>query len=159
MTKKAREKRPADQPESEKLKEFEQKLEDIANKPRDSRDQLRQRLAEMQKLEEQIKERGKQQMDKSRSVKNQLQQLDQQAQKSKDGPTKDLEKALAQGDFNKAKEELDKLTEKMKKQRADREGQGADEGPARQDAKEPRTPGPEQGQGGRTPEARPRRQA
>jgi hypothetical protein len=114
LKKKAIQKRPGDEPQTEKAKEFEAELDKIASRPRDTRDQLRQRMAEMQKLEDDIKERKNQQLDKSKSIKQQLQQLDRQAQKSKDGPTRDLEKALAQGDMNKAKDEMDKLAEKMR---------------------------------------------
>jgi hypothetical protein len=114
LKKRPREKRISEPPDSEKFKELEMRLEEIANRPRDTRDQLRQRMAEMQKVEDDIKERQQQLLDRSRSMKNQLQQLDQQAQKSKDGPANDLEKALAKGDLGKAQEELDKLTEKMR---------------------------------------------
>jgi hypothetical protein len=101
-------------PASEKLKEFEMELDKIANRPRETKDQLRQRLADIQKTEDAIKERQRQVMDKSRSLKNQLQQLDQQAQKTKDGPANDLEKALAEGNLAKAQEAADKLMEKLK---------------------------------------------
>ena len=99
---------------SEKLKEIESKLEEIANKPRENRDQVRQRMAELQQLEDDVKDRQKQLMDKSRSLKQQLQQMDQQGQKSKEGPANEMEKALAEGDVNKAQKELDKLVEKIK---------------------------------------------
>jgi hypothetical protein len=114
LKKRPRERRVNEPPDSEKFKELEMKLEEIANRPRDTRDQLRQRMAEMQKAEDDIKERQQQLLDRQRSMKNQLQQLDQQAQKSKDGPANDLEKALSKGDLGKAQEELDKLTEKMR---------------------------------------------
>lgn len=114
LKKRPRDKRINEPPDSEKFKELEMKLEDIANRPRDTRDQLRQRMAEMQKVEDDIKDRQQQLLDRTRSMKNQLQQLDQQAQKSKDGPANDLEKALAKGDMAKAQDELDKLTEKMR---------------------------------------------
>jgi uncharacterized coiled-coil DUF342 family protein len=114
LKKRPRAQRLNEPPDSEKFKELEMKLEEIANRPRDTRDQLRQRMAEMQKVEDDIKERQQQLLDRTRSMKNQLQQLDQQAQKSKDGPANDLEKALSKGDLGKAQEELDKLTEKMR---------------------------------------------
>jgi len=113
LKKRAKPKRdPADM--SEKLKEIESKLEEIANKPRENRDQVRQRMAELQQLEDDVKDRQKQLMDKSRSVQQQLRQLDQQGQKSKEGPANELEKAMAEGNLNKAQQELDKLVEKMK---------------------------------------------
>src|SRR5262249_52442949 len=103
-----------DEPETAEAKRIEAELDKIANKPRDTKDQLRQRMAEMDKLADEIKEKQQSTMDKQKSLKQQLKQMEQQAQKSKDAPTRDLEKALAQGDFNKAKDEMEKLAEKMK---------------------------------------------
>ena len=113
LKKKAREKTPGE-PNSEQLERIEAELDKIANRPRDTREQLKQRIKEMQQLEDDIKDRQKQMMDKTRSLKQQLQQMDQQGQKNKDGPAKDLEKALADGDMNKAHDEIEKLAEKMR---------------------------------------------
>jgi len=115
LRKKTRERSPDDPEPSEEIKRIEAELDKIASRPRDNREQLKQRLKEMQNLEDEIKDRQQKAMDKSRSMKQQLQQLDQQSQKNKEGsPTKDLEKALGDGDMAKAKEEVDKLAEKMR---------------------------------------------
>jgi uncharacterized phage infection (PIP) family protein YhgE len=102
---------------SEELKQIEMKLEEIANKPRNTQEQLRERIKEMTALEDLLKDREKELADKNRSLKEKLQQLDNLAAKeaSKDGPAKDLQKALAQGKLNQAKEEIEKLAEKLKK--------------------------------------------
>lgn len=113
LKKKVRDKVKSEQP-SEEVQRIEAELDKIANKPHDTREQLKQRIKEMQALEDEIKDKQKQSMDKQRSLKQQLQQMDQQTLKNKDGPAKDLEKALSDGDFNKAHNELDKLAEKMK---------------------------------------------
>jgi uncharacterized coiled-coil DUF342 family protein len=114
LKKKQRDRQPGDPPVSEKLKEIEAELDKIASKPRTTREELRQRLAEIQKVEDDVKDRQKQLLDKTRGLKNQLRQMDQQAQKSKDNPARDLEKALAKGDFAKAQDEAEKLMEKLR---------------------------------------------
>ncbi|MBL8796654.1 MAG: hypothetical protein JNM56_22320 [Planctomycetia bacterium] len=115
LRKKSRERAPDEPEPSEEIKRIEAELDKIASRPRENREQLKQRLKEMQNLEDEIKDRQQKMMDKSRSMQQQLQQLDQQAQKNKEGsPTKDLEKALGEGDLAKAKEEVDKLAEKMR---------------------------------------------
>lgn len=114
LKKTAARKKNGDEPQTEEAKRIEAELEKIANKPRENRDQLRQRMAEMDKLADEIKERQQTTMDKQKSLKQQLQQMEQQSQKSKDAPTRELEKAMAQGDFNKAKDEMEKLAEKMR---------------------------------------------
>src|SRR5262249_29883496 len=50
----------------------------------------------------------------SRSLKQQLQQMDKLMQKSfNDGPAKDLDKALSEGKFDQAKEEIERLVKKL----------------------------------------------
>jgi uncharacterized coiled-coil DUF342 family protein len=88
---------------AEELKQIDAKLEEIAKRPRNTQEQLRERIREM--------------ADKNRALKEKLKQLDNLAAKeaSKDGPAKDLQKALAQGKLDQAKEEIEKLAEKLKK--------------------------------------------
>lgn len=113
----------AERPKSEKLQEIEADMEKIANKPRGSREQVRERAKEISALQEKAKERKKELADKSRSLKQQLKEMNRQSQQqqSQDGPAKDLQKALAEGNFEKAQEEAEKLAKKL------REGQLGDE--------------------------------
>src|SRR5439155_12686638 len=53
------EKKPADQPKSEELERLIAELDKIANKPHDSRDQIRERVKEMSALEDQMKAQEK----------------------------------------------------------------------------------------------------
>ena len=117
LIKKKNEKPQVSKEMSEELKQIEMKLEEIANRPRNTQEQLRERIKEMTALEDLLKDREKDMADKNRSLKEKLKQLDNLAAKeaSKDGPAKDLQKALAQGKLNQAKEEIEKLAEKMKK--------------------------------------------
>jgi hypothetical protein len=102
---------------SEELKQIEAKLEEIANRPRNTQEQLRERIKEMTALEDLLKDREKELGEKNRALKEKLKQLDNLSAKeaSKDGPAKDLQKALSQGKLGQAKEEMEKLAEKLKK--------------------------------------------
>jgi uncharacterized coiled-coil DUF342 family protein len=117
LTKKKTEKLPKNKEMAEDLKQIEAKLEQIANRPRDTKEQLRDRIKEMTALEDALKNREKELADKNLALKQQLQNLDKITAKEtpKDGPAKDLEKALAQGKLEQAKQELEKLADKLSK--------------------------------------------
>jgi len=117
LIKKKTEKPQVSKEMSEELKQMEMRLEEIANRPRNTQEQLRERIKEMTALEDLLKDKEKEMADKNRSLKEKLRQLDNLAAKeaSKDGPAKDLQKALAQGKLAEAKQEIEKLAEKMKK--------------------------------------------
>jgi hypothetical protein len=110
------EKKPTDQPKSEELERLIGELDKIAGKPRDTKEQIRERVKEMTALEEQMKLREKEMAEKARSLKEQLRRLDVSTQKDGDGPAKDLQNALAKGDLNKAKEEIERLNKRLQKQ-------------------------------------------
>jgi hypothetical protein len=114
-------KKPADKPlpnkmKSEELKELEAELEKIANRPTDTKEQVRERIKEMTALEDAMKAREKEMAEKSRSLQKQLKQLDHMVNQKDltEGPAKDLQKALAEGKLDKAREEIEKLARKMK---------------------------------------------
>jgi hypothetical protein len=114
LKKRAAEKREAGKHKSEELERLEAELEKIANKPRETKEQLRERIKEMTALEEQMKNREKELAEKSKSLKSQLQQMDKLSEKGmKDGPAKDLDKALSEGKLDKAKEEIERLIKKL----------------------------------------------
>jgi uncharacterized coiled-coil DUF342 family protein len=101
-------------PKSEKLKEIEAEMEKIANRPRETREQVRERIKEMTALEDKVRDHQKQLADKSNTLKKQLQELNRQSEKNQlDGPANDLQKALADGDLKKAKDEMEKLAKKL----------------------------------------------
>jgi hypothetical protein len=112
---KKRSQEPRDgKPKSEELEKFEAELEKIANRPRDSKDELRERIKEMTALEDAMKSREKEMADRSRSLRQQLQQMERLAQNSQgEGPAKDLHKALAEGKLDQAKEEIEGLAKKL----------------------------------------------
>lgn len=109
-----REAKATDKQRSEEIERLEQELTKIANRPRETKEQLRERVKEMTDLENQMKQREKQLQEKMQSVKQQLKQMDKlSGQSSKDGPAKDLEKALSEGKMDQARQEIEKLIKKV----------------------------------------------
>lgn len=100
---------------SEELKRIETELEQIANRPRNSKDQLKERVKEMTALEDRLKARERELAERTEAMRRQLQQIDRAAgkQASQEGPAKDFQKALSDGKFDKAREELEKLAKKL----------------------------------------------
>ena len=114
LKRKKNEKNTAENPKSEDLEKLEAELDQIANKPRNTKEEVRERIKEMTSLEQQMKEKEKDMTDRSRALKQQLQKLDKMAAaQGAEGPTKNLEKSLAQGKFDKAKEEIERLAKQL----------------------------------------------
>jgi septal ring factor EnvC (AmiA/AmiB activator) len=116
LKKKPTEKKPRERALSAELKRIEAELDQIANRPRATKEQLKERIKEMTALEDQLKNREKDMAERAKSLQQQLKQLDRTADKSgnQDGPAKDLQKALSDGKLDKAKEELEHLSKKLK---------------------------------------------
>jgi uncharacterized coiled-coil DUF342 family protein len=126
LKKRPAEKRPAERPMSDELKRIDAELDQIANKPRSTKEELKERIKEMTALEDRLKNRERDLADRTRSLRQQLQQMDRMANKSgnQDGPAKDLKKALSEGKMDKAAEELERLAKKIKEnQLSEREKQ------------------------------------
>jgi hypothetical protein len=101
---------------SERVQEIEAEMEKIANKPRDTEKQVRERMKEINQTMDKAKDYQKDQ-NKTKNMQQQLKDINQQAQKenaTKDGPGKDMQDAMAKGDFEKAKKEMDELAKKIK---------------------------------------------
>jgi hypothetical protein len=116
-------KKPASQPnpdqvKSEALKELEDELDRIANKPFDTKDQLRERVKELTEKEEKTKSLEQKLADKNQRLKQQLKQLDRMVKK--DGPADKLRDALEKGNFKDARDEVERLQKKL--QGKDQEG-------------------------------------
>jgi hypothetical protein len=118
--KKAAEERKADNTEhSKEMKELIEELDKLAAKPLDptNAEQVRERIAEMRNLEQKMKERAhelKAEAQKNDALRQLLEKLGEDGKRLKEGPAKDFEDALIKGDFNKAKEALDKIAKDMK---------------------------------------------
>lgn len=107
--------KPSDRIKSEDLKRLEAKLDDIAKQPRDNAKQMRERIKDISPLEEEVKKLERDRTEKARMLQQQLQSKDGMMPNDvpKDGPAKDLTKALSEGDLEKAKKELDQLAKKL----------------------------------------------
>src|SRR5437660_1644954 len=101
----------AEKPKSEELKRLEAKLDEIAKLPRETTQQLRERVKDLTPLEEEIKKLERERAERAKALQQQLSQKDKLMPNDvpNNGPAKDLQKALADGNLEQAKEELDKL--------------------------------------------------
>lgn len=105
---------------SKEMKELEAEWDKLVKQPLDakSEEKVRERVNEMRNLEQKMKERIsdlKSQANKADQLKKLLEKLSEQGNKKlKDGLAKDFEDALSKGDFQKAKEVLDKLSKDLK---------------------------------------------
>ena len=130
LKKEARAKDP-DRPgeKSDEQKRLEEDLERIFGKPRDTQDQVARRAEEMEALKKDInvlkKDLAEKAAEKAQALKDQLKQAERLTNKqdTKDGPAKDLEKALKDGDLNKAREEIEKLAKKLQNKELSKEEQ------------------------------------
>lgn len=115
LAKKTREKiEPIDAKKSEDLERLEAELEKIANRPHNTKEEVKERIKEMTALENEMKNHEKDMANKMRSLQSHLQQLDRQGQKGdEDGPAKDLQKALAEGKLDRAREEIERLSKRL----------------------------------------------
>lgn len=102
-------------PRTEEIERLEMKLEEIANRPRKTKDELRERVKEMKGLEDRMRKREQELANKLDSRDQALKKLDKMNEGAKDGPAKDLQKALSQGNMDQAKEALDKLSKQIDK--------------------------------------------
>jgi hypothetical protein len=117
MQKKDRARKPDDRPRSKELERLEGELDKLAHKPVETRDQARALVKDMTEVEDQIKKREKELARRADALKEQMKQAERLSKKKdKDGPARDLGKALGQADFKKAKDEADRLRKKLEGQ-------------------------------------------
>jgi septal ring factor EnvC (AmiA/AmiB activator) len=107
--------KPGERMKSEDLMRLEAKLEEIAKQPRDTTKQLRDRIKDLTPLEEEMKKLERQRAEKAQALQQALQQKDRMMPNDvpQDGPARDLQKALAEGDLDKAKSEVEQLAKKL----------------------------------------------
>jgi uncharacterized coiled-coil DUF342 family protein len=112
--KKALEKKKDEKPKGEKGAVFDDDLQKILNKDRKTEDDVRDQFKEITELKDKVKKDQDDLKDRADAMRDQLQQLNKNAgSNAKDGPAKEMQKALEKGDFKKAQDELDKLRKKM----------------------------------------------
>jgi hypothetical protein len=121
LAKKDKQPKPEDPLKTAKIKELDEDIDQLLGKPRDNQDQLRERVKNSAEMEDKIKDDIKNRDDKADAIKEQLQQMDRLSKKDKNnpaegknGPGDELKKAVDQGDLEKAKDEMDRLSKKLK---------------------------------------------
>jgi hypothetical protein len=115
-----RKKKAKDDVKEEDLARIEAEVEKFARKPRETRDQVRQRINDAAALEDEIRRRQKERADRVDAFKEQMKQVERLARKKRDkdneGPAKGAAGAVAQGDMAKAAEEFDRLGKQLEKE-------------------------------------------
>ncbi len=104
---------------SPELKKIEAEIDKMLSNPHDSKDEVREAIKKGDDLLDDIKKAQKEKADQARALKEQLRQMERAQQKEdlekkEQGPAKDMQKALGQGDLAKAQEEADELAKKLK---------------------------------------------
>jgi uncharacterized coiled-coil DUF342 family protein len=110
------------QNKSEKLKDLESELEKLGdkfNKDREPNDstKAREKVTELTKMEDKLKQLNDEKFQKLSKLDQKMQELERLNRDPdfNDGPAKELNDALSKGDLKKAKEEVDELKKKAKK--------------------------------------------
>jgi hypothetical protein len=108
-----------ERPKSAELKKIEAEIDKMLSNPHETKDQVREDIKKGDALLDDLKKQDKEQAERARALKEQLQQLERAQKKedlakNKDGPAKDMKKALGDGDLAKAKKEADELAKKLK---------------------------------------------
>jgi len=123
-------KRELDPEEAEKLKELDDAWKKLIEKPQPKTDEeVRERVREIRTIEEQLKERAsdmQQDADKESELKailNRLDELQPKDKKLSDGPVREFEEALKDGEFDKAEDIIDKLQKKLQNKELDQKQQ------------------------------------
>lgn len=100
----------------EKLKAFQNKFPPDDDKFADSPERARDRLPDLNKLEQDTRKFVEEKADKLEQMKDKLGELDKLSKDEKfpEGPAKSLTDALAKNEIDKAKEEVDQLSKKLK---------------------------------------------
>jgi hypothetical protein len=110
-----RAKKPDDRPKSGELERLEAELDRLAQKPRDTKEQARELVKDLTNAEEQVRKREKELADRVDALKAQMKQAERlsQQKEKKDGPAKNLDKALDQADLKKAQQEAERLGKQL----------------------------------------------
>jgi hypothetical protein len=112
--KKSLAKKQAEKTKPEPGDPFDDELQKILAKKRETQEEVRDRFKEITELKEKLKKDQDDLKDRAQAMKEQLQQVNKNAGgNGKDGPAKEMQKALEKGDFKKAQEELEKLKKKL----------------------------------------------
>ncbi len=114
LQKKGERKPAADKPKSDELQRLEAELDKLAKKPHETREQAREVVKDLTDVQDQVHKREKELAERADALREQMRQLDRlQKKQAKEGPARNLERALDRADFKKAKEEADRLGKQL----------------------------------------------
>jgi hypothetical protein len=121
--KKALQKRPqprpgVDRPRSPELEKMRDAGDKISRQPTDTREQAQNVVKDLGTLEEEMRKRDKELAQKNQALREQLKQVERLGDKDKDkkkpdGPGKEFQKALDNGDFQQARDEAERLAKQL----------------------------------------------
>lgn len=102
----------------EDLEKINADLEKFTRKPRETREQVRERIKDAVAIEDEIRRRQQEQAERVDAFKEQMKQAERLARKKREqpkGPGDKLANALARGDMDRAADELQRLSKEMQK--------------------------------------------
>lgn len=114
---KAKEKKAVDPIRAEEMERINQEIEKFTRAPRDTREEVRDRIKDATSLEEQIRREQQEQAERIDAFKEALKQMERLSRKNreeqKQGPANQAADALAQGDMRQLQEELQRLSRQL----------------------------------------------
>jgi hypothetical protein len=106
-------------PDAKELEKIEAEIEKFARKPRDAREDIRERIKDATELEAEIKRQQEQQAGRVDALQEQAKQMERLKKKKREGqqgPAKDAADAVARADFDRARDELERLSRRLEKE-------------------------------------------
>ena len=112
------ENRKVEKPQSAAMSNIDKELDKLAHKPLDTKDDVRDAQKDITNIEDILKKRDKDLADRKEAFKDEMKQDERLHKKpeKKDNPADKLENALKKGDFDKAKDEAERLSRKLQDQ-------------------------------------------
>lgn len=109
-----------EQPKSEDLQKIQADIENFTRKPRETRDDIRERIKDATALEAEIKRQQKEQAQRIDALKEAMKQAERLTRKNRkkdqEGPGKNAADALARGDMERSRDELERLSRELEKE-------------------------------------------
>ncbi len=105
---------------SEDLRKIEAEIEQFTRKPRETREDVRDRIKDATAIEAEIQRQQKEQAQRADALREAMKQAERLTRKKrkeeKQGPAKNAADAMARGDMEKAKDELERLSRELEKE-------------------------------------------
>jgi hypothetical protein len=115
IRKKAEEKQANEKRQSPMLEKLDAEVDQLTRRPHETKEEARDLIKDLSTAEEQIKKREEDLAKRAEALNEQMKQVSRTSKEGKkDGPAKDLAKALDQGNLERVKNELDKLSDQLK---------------------------------------------